>query len=68
MRHRHEILRRRQPAFALARQWAGLQSEAELLTREIDRLRGIMVQAIWTLKQNGAEYEARRLERALQGR
>jgi hypothetical protein len=68
MRNRHEILRRHQPAYALARQWAGLKSEAELLTREIDRLRGIMVQTIWTLKQAGAESEARRLERALDGR
>ena len=68
MRHRHEMLRDYQPAYALARQWAGFKSEAELLTREIDRLRGILVQTIWTLKQNGADTEARRLERALEGR
>lgn len=68
MRHRHDMLREYQPAYALARQWAGLKSEAELLTREIDRLRGILIQAVWTLKQSGAESEARRLERALEGR
>lgn len=68
MRHRHDMLRDHQPAYALARQWAGLQGEAELLTREIDRLRGILVQTIWTLKPNGADSEARRLERALEGR
>jgi len=68
MRHRHEMLREHQPAFALARQWAGLKGEAELLTREIDRLRTILVQTIWTLKRNGADNEARRLERALEGR
>lgn len=68
MRNRHEILRRYQPRYALARQWAGLQSEAELLTREIDRLRGIVSQAIWTLKEAGQDSRARRLERALDGR
>ena len=30
MRHRHELLRREQPALALARQWAGLEAEAAL--------------------------------------
>lgn len=67
MRHRHELLRNYQPAFALARQWAGLKGEAELLTKEIERLRGVVSQSIWTLKQAGAESEARRLERALYG-
>lgn len=68
MRHRHDMLREHQPAYALARQWAGFKSEAELLTREIERLRGILIQTAWTLKQNGAENEARKLERALEGR
>lgn len=68
MRHRHNMLREHQPAYALARQWAGFQGEAELLTRENERLRGILIQTAWTLKQNGAEAEARRLERALEGR
>jgi hypothetical protein len=67
LRHRHEILRRYQPAYALARQWAGLQGEAQLLTREIDRLRGIVSQAIWMPKEAGADSAARRLERALHG-
>jgi hypothetical protein len=68
MRHRHSLLRDYQPAYALARQWAGFQGEAELLTREIERLRGILIQTAWTLKQNGSDSEARRLERALEGR
>lgn len=68
MRHRHEMLRDHQPAYALARQWTGLKSDAEFLTKEIERLRGIMVQSIWSLKQAGADVEARRLERALEGR
>lgn len=66
-RSAHEVLRKWQPMFALARQWAGLRGEAELLTKEIERLRGIVSQSIWTLKQTGAESEARRLERALYG-
>jgi hypothetical protein len=52
---------------ALARQWAGLQSEAELLTKEIDRLRGILIQAISIPKQTGTDSEARGLERAITG-
>jgi hypothetical protein len=68
MRHRHHMLRELQPAYALARQWAGFQGEAELLTREIERLRGILIQTAWTLKRNGDDNEARRLERALEGR
>jgi hypothetical protein len=67
MRHRHHMLREHQPAYALARQWAGFQGEAELLTREIDRLRKILIQTAWTLKQNGDDTGARRLERALEG-
>lgn len=67
MRHRHHLLRELQPAYALARQWAGFQGEAELLTREIERLRGILIQTAWTLKQNGDDIAARRLERALEG-
>jgi hypothetical protein len=67
MRHRHHLLRELQPAYALARQWAGSKGETELLTREIERLRGILIQTAWTLKQNGADTEARRLERALEG-
>lgn len=67
MRHRHSLLRDYQPAYALARQWAGFQGEVELLTRELERLRGILIQTAWTLKQNGADSEARRLERALMG-
>lgn len=67
-RSAHEVLRKWQPMFALARQWAGLKSEAELLMREIDRLRGIVNQAIWILKQSGDDSAARRLERALEGR
>jgi hypothetical protein len=68
MRHRHHMLREHQPAYALVRQWAGFQGEAELLTREIDRLRKILIQTAWTLKRNGDDNEARRLERALEGR
>jgi hypothetical protein len=68
MRHRHHMLREHQPAYALARQWAGFQGKADLLTREIERLRKILIQTVWTLRQNGADNEARRLERAIEGR
>lgn len=64
----HDILRSYQPSFALARQWSGLRSEAELLTREIDRLRQLVNTGIRMLKESGADTEARRLERALFGR
>jgi hypothetical protein len=43
-------------------------SREQPLTREIERLRGILLQTAWTLKQNGDDTGARRLERALEGR
>lgn len=68
MRVHHDMLREHQPAYALARQWAGFQGEAGLLTREIERLRKILIQTAWTLKRKGDDSEARHLERALEGR
>lgn len=66
-RSAHEVLRQWQPAFALARQWAGLRSEAELLTKEVERLRRVVEIGVQLLKESGAESEAKRLERSLYG-
>lgn len=64
----HDYLREKAPGFALARQWAGLEQEAELLRREIGRLRSLVASAVYELKRSGHESSARRLLRALEGR
>ncbi|WP_121248078.1 hypothetical protein [Solirubrobacter pauli] len=64
----HDYLREKAPGYALARRWAGLEQEAELLRREIGRLRGLVASAASELKRSGHEGSARRLLRALEGR
>jgi hypothetical protein len=64
----HEYLRERSPGFALARQWAGLEQEAELLRKEIARLRTLVSTAAYDLKAAGQERKGQRLLRALEGR
>jgi hypothetical protein len=64
----HQYLREQGPAVALARRWAGLEQEAEALRREIARLRVLVSRAASDLKGSGAEREAHRLLRALEGR
>jgi hypothetical protein len=41
----HDYLRELSPGYALARQWAGLEQEAELLRKEISRLRSLVSRA-----------------------
>jgi len=67
-RYMHDLLRGRQPAWALARQWAGTDREVEMLQKEIGRLRGLVSQAAYELKASGKEHRARRLLRAVDGR
>jgi hypothetical protein len=64
----HQFLREYQPGYALARQWAGIQREAEELQKEIGRLRGLIATAAADLKAAGLEQKAWRLERAADGR
>jgi hypothetical protein len=64
----HEYLREKAPGFALARQWAGLEQEAEMLRKEIARLRSLVSRAVSELKSVGAERKAQTLMRALEGR
>lgn len=64
----HDYLREKSPGFALARQWAGLEQEAEMLRKEIARLRTLVSSAAYDLKAAGQERSARRLLRALEGR
>ncbi len=64
----HDYLRELSPGYALARQWAGLDQEAEMLRKEISRLRSLISGAAYDLKDAGKERKASRLLRALEGR
>lgn len=64
----HDYLRELSPGYALARQWAGLDQEAEMLRKEISRLRGLISGAAYDLRDAGKERKASRLLRALEGR
>jgi hypothetical protein len=56
------------PAYVLAGQWAGLEPEAEMLRKEIGRLRSLCSNAAHDLEDAGQERKAARLLRALEGR
>jgi hypothetical protein len=64
----HHYRRELSPGYALARQWAGLEQESEMLRKEISRLRGLISTAAYDLKSAGLERKASRLLRALEGR
>jgi hypothetical protein len=64
----HQFLRENQPGYALARQWAGVEREAEELRKEIGRLRGLIAMAARDLEEAGADRKAWRLQRAVDGR
>ena len=64
----HEYLREHLPGHALARQWAGFEQEAEMLRKEIGRLRQLVSTAAYDLKSTGQKRKASRLLRALEGR
>ena len=67
-RYLHDLLREHAPAFAVARTWAGFDSEIKTLCEEINRLRNLLYSAALTLQRSGQEREGRRLERALDGK
>jgi hypothetical protein len=64
----HDYLREHLPGFAIARQWAGLEQEAEMLREEISRLRILVARAASDLRAAGQDRKARQLDRALDGR
>jgi hypothetical protein len=64
----HQYLREMSPGFALARQWTGLEQEAELLRKEISRLRSPLSSAAYDLKAAGQDRKSSRLLRAMDGR
>ncbi len=66
-RYLHGLLLKYQPAYALARRWAGLEREGAMLQKEIARLRALVTQAAYKLQTSGQEREGRRLLRALDG-
>ena len=57
----HQYLRELSPGFALARQWAGLEQEAEMLRKEIARLRTLVSTAAHDLKAAGHERKGQSL-------
>jgi hypothetical protein len=63
----HDVLRERMPAFAIARQWCGLEQEAETLRQEIARLRLLVNRAAYDLQDAGKERKGQALLRALDG-
>ena len=63
----HDLLRQYMPGWAVAREWAGFDQEVEQLKKEIGRLRGLVSQAAYHLRDAGADRQSRRLLRALDG-
>lgn len=63
----HDLLRDYMPGWAVARQWAGFDQEVEQLKKEIGRLRQLVSNAAYDLRDAGAESKSRRLLRALDG-
>jgi hypothetical protein len=67
-RYWHDELRKRRPAFAVARQWAGFEAETARLQAEVQRLRNLLGMAISDLRAADLRREAGRLERLMDGR
>jgi hypothetical protein len=55
------------PGWAVARLWAEFDQEVEQLKKEIGRLRGLVSQAAYDLRNAGADPKSRKLLRALDG-
>jgi hypothetical protein len=66
-RWHHEYLRKQSPAMALARSWAGHETEVQGLRRKIERLVGMVERAAVELERAGSTTAARRLRRELRG-
>jgi hypothetical protein len=61
----HEHLRKQRPIYALARQWAGFETEVARLRQEIGRLRNLLSMAADDLRKAGLTREAGRLAREM---
>ena len=66
-RWHHEYLRKQSPAMALARSWAGHETEVQSLRSKIERLVGMVERAAVELARAGSPPAARRLRRELRG-
>jgi hypothetical protein len=66
-RWHHEYLRKQSPAMALARSWAGHETEVQSLRSKIERLVGMVERAAVELERAGSATAARRLRRELRG-
>jgi len=64
----HEELLKRNPAFAIARQWAGGARENRHLREELQRVQELLRRAIYRLKDCGATQRAHYIERELEGK
>ncbi|MGE0598982.1 MAG: hypothetical protein AB7J35_04045 [Dehalococcoidia bacterium] len=64
----HDYLRKQRPSYALARQWAGIETELNRLNKEIERLHNILEMAISDLRAAGLPSNANRLQRIVDGR
>ncbi|MCP3936066.1 MAG: hypothetical protein GY708_11920 [Actinomycetia bacterium] len=62
-----DYLRELGPAFALVRQWVGVEEHRLAQEKELDRVRRLVWQAIWELRRLGHDAEAAKFERALHG-
>jgi hypothetical protein len=65
-RHSHAFLREQLVPYAIVKDWTS-RSTAELLEREITRLRGLIQSAIADIERLGDSRASSRLRRALQG-
>ena len=63
-----DYLRELGPAFALVRQWVGIEEHRLAQEKELDRLRELVWRAVWDLRRLGHDAEAATLERGLGGR
>jgi hypothetical protein len=63
----HTILTEYRPAYAVVREWAGGREDVARLTKEIERLHGLLSEAEWALRKAGDERGANRLRRAVGG-
>ena len=61
-----ERLVKREPVFAHIRCWCG-ETEVAALEAEVERLRGLIEEAVSTLKWHGNPHLLRRLDRRLRG-
>jgi len=64
----HDWLREHMPGYALARYWAGHESEVAFLRQEIERLRQVVDSAADALVKVGAEQEGWRMRLAKDAR